>query len=66
MQVPTDKKAFSINEFCEQHGICRATFYNLRKVGRGPRVMRVGGRTLISVEAATEWRAGMETKQEAA
>jgi len=42
------------------HGISRATFYNLIKRQLAPRLMKVGKRTLISVEAAAEWRAQME------
>jgi hypothetical protein len=54
------KRAYTIDEFCAQHSICRATFYNLLKAGRGPRVMKVGGRTLISDEASVDWRRAME------
>jgi hypothetical protein len=48
--------AFSITEFCALHRISRAHFYNLVKAGLGPRVMDVGGRKLISQEAAADWR----------
>ena len=37
----TGKKAFSIDEFCAAHGISRATYYNLKKVGKGPTEMAV-------------------------
>ena len=56
----TDSLAFSIPEFCRRHGISRAHFYNLSKSGHGPALMRVGRRTLISAEAAAEWRRRME------
>jgi len=55
-----DTLALSIAEFCRRHGISRAHFYNLSKNGDGPALMRVGRRTLISVEAAAEWRRRME------
>ena len=55
-----DALAFSIPEFCRRHGISRAHFYNLSKSGDSPAVMRVGRRTLISAEAAAEWRRRME------
>jgi predicted DNA-binding transcriptional regulator AlpA len=56
----TARKAWTIEEFCAAHGICRATYYNLKKAGKAPPVMKVGGRKqLISEEAATEWRAAM-------
>jgi len=51
-----DSDAFTIENFCKRHSMCRATFYNLKKRGEGPRLMRVGSRSLISVEAAAEWR----------
>lgn len=52
--------ATHVDAFCRDHGISRAHFYNLLKRGDGPAVMKVGRRTLISAEAATEWRRRME------
>ena len=52
--------AFTVPEFCEAHRISRALFYILARDGRGPRVMKAGRRTLISAEAAGEWRRKME------
>ncbi len=57
---PIKREALSVNEFCASHGICRASFYNLLKAGVGPRLMKVGRRTLISVNAAREWRERLE------
>ena len=56
------KLAMTVDEFCQSHGISRATFYNLLREGNGPAVMRLGSRTLIGVEAAADWRRGMEGK----
>jgi len=50
----------SVAEFCHQHGISRGTFYKLLGEGRGPKAIKVGRRTLISIEAAEEWRRRME------
>lgn len=55
--------AFTVPEFCSAHRISRALFYILRRDGRGPRVMKVGKRTLISGEAANEWRREMEAPE---
>lgn len=55
-----EKKSFSIEHFCVAHGISRATFYNLVKRQLAPRLMKVGKRTLVSIEAAAEWRTRME------
>ena len=55
------KGAYSVAEFCESHGgITRQFFYKLQTQGKAPRIMRVGSRVLISVEAAAEWRRQME------
>jgi hypothetical protein len=58
----TGKKAFSITEFCQLHGISRATYYNLKKLGKAPKEMEVLGRKLISDESGAAWRRRMETE----
>ena len=50
----------SVAEFCRQHGISRGTFYKELGQGRGPKAVKVGRRTLISAEAAEDWRRRME------
>ena len=53
--------AFSIEQFCAAHGgISQAFFHKLVSEGRGPKLMKVGARTLISVEAAAAWRRARE------
>ncbi len=52
--------AQSIQEFCQANGISQSFFYKLRKQGKAPKIMRVGRRTLISADAAQEWRKEME------
>jgi hypothetical protein len=54
--------AFSIDQFCEAHAITRPTLYRLWKDGKGPRIMRVRHRKLISWEAAAEWRRTCEVE----
>jgi excisionase family DNA binding protein len=51
---------FSVAEFCRAHGISRGTFYRLLGEGLGPTAVKIGRRTLISSEAAQEWRRRME------
>ena len=60
---PTPRLALSIPEFCKAHGISEGFFYKLKKQGCGPREMKVGARTLISLEAAAEWRRARETQR---
>ncbi len=56
----TNKQTYSIQQFCEAHNISRAKFYLLLNEGKGPRLMRVGKRRLVSVESAADWRKMME------
>jgi hypothetical protein len=59
--------AYSIPAFCHRHGISEAFFHKLRTQGLGPRVMRLGTRTLITRESAAAWRRERElaSQQEA-
>jgi len=60
-------RAYSIPEFCRTHGgISEAFFHKLVSEGRGPKLMKVGTRTLVSVEAAAAWRAQQEAATEQA
>ena len=55
-----EREAYSVVEFAQAYGLSRATIYNLWKDGSGPRLMRVGRRTLISKQSAAEWARRME------
>jgi hypothetical protein len=55
-----ERQAYSVAAFCTAFGIARSTFYRLLQAGGGPTICHVGRRTLISVEAAEEWRRRME------
>jgi hypothetical protein len=59
---PTPRLALSIPEFCEAHGISEGMYYKMKKQDRSlvPREMNVGTRTLITFEAAADWRAERE------
>jgi hypothetical protein len=48
--------AMSIREFCRLHGISEDQFFKMQREKWGPVTMKVGSRTLISAEAAAEWR----------
>jgi hypothetical protein len=60
-----EQQAYSIPEFCAAHRISRALFYLLQKDRSGPTLMRVRGRTLVTAEAAAEWRRRMEQQSQA-
>jgi len=48
--------AISIPEFCRRHQISVGMYFKIAREGFGPRIMKVGRRTLVSREAAEEWR----------
>jgi hypothetical protein len=52
--------AFTISEFCVRNKISRAKFYIEQAAGRGPRVMHVGQKRLISREAELDWHRDRE------
>ena len=56
----------TVNEFCAAHRVSRSLLYRLIKKGRGPRITKLGDKTLISTEAAREWRQRMEEESAAA
>ena len=55
-----DAPVHTVLEFCEVHRISRSLFYLLVKDGKGPRLLRCRGRTLVTREAAEAWRRKME------
>lgn len=60
--APVPRQCFTVNEFCEAHRISRSHFYDLVRRGAGPRFFKAGLSTLISVEAAAEWRRRLEAE----
>jgi predicted DNA-binding transcriptional regulator AlpA len=50
-----ERRAFTLNGFCEAYGISRAMFYKLQKHGQAPRFAKIGSKILITTEAAAEW-----------
>jgi hypothetical protein len=51
-----DPDAYTIEEFCRRHSICRATYYNMKEAHTGPREGHAMGRVLITRESAAAWR----------
>lgn len=59
-EPPLPRLALTILEFCEAFRISDDFYYKLKRQGQGPREMKVGKRTLISLAAADEWRIARE------
>jgi hypothetical protein len=62
-RIETELAAYTIKEFCTAHRIHHDTYYRMQRAGFGPEIMKVGKKTLISIEAAAAWR---EARQAAA
>ena len=58
--APVEKRALSVAEFCRSYGVSKSTFYKIVRDGVGPKLMKLGERTLISIEAVDEWRRRLE------
>lgn len=54
------RPASTVAQFCDDYCISRTHFYQLIKDGKGPDLMKLGRRTLISAEAAARWRKQIE------
>ena len=54
-----EQQAYDIKSFCEAHSISRSFAYLEIKAGR-LKPFKAGRRTLISREAAEEWRRNLE------
>jgi excisionase family DNA binding protein len=48
------RRAYTVNEFCEAHGIGRTTFYD--QVAKGLiRVLKVGRKTIVPIAESENW-----------
>jgi hypothetical protein len=63
---PEQRRVFSIEEFCAEYRISPARYFSMKRMGQGPREMKLGSRTLIRVAAADEWERAIEDETEAA
>jgi predicted DNA-binding transcriptional regulator AlpA len=54
IEIPSDKAAFTIPEFCHWAGIGRTTFYKLAGCGEIP-VRKVGKRSIVLILDAVPW-----------
>jgi predicted DNA-binding transcriptional regulator AlpA len=55
-------ECYTIDEFCESHGLGRSNYYELRKKGLAPQEFRIGTRWLITKESAQRWRAARDAE----
>jgi len=53
-------RSFSIDQWCEMHGLSRSFFYKLKTQGKAPRSFKIGSATRISEDANNKWLAELE------
>lgn len=53
-------QVYTVQQFCDVHQVGRNLFYKMIASGRGPAIMKIGRRTLISRDAAAAWREKIE------
>jgi hypothetical protein len=56
---------FTISQWCAKHRICRATYYNLQRVGKAPNIIYIGSRPRITPEANKAWEREREAEAQA-
>jgi hypothetical protein len=61
----TPRLALTIPAFCKSFNISERFYRKLKTQGLGPVEMKIGARTLISLEAIDAWRRAREQKEEA-
>ena len=60
IQPPIVHSTLTVAQLCARNQISRVHFYELRKHGRGPKIMKMGRRTLITLQSESDWHAQME------
>lgn len=53
--VGVERKAYTVSEFCIAFRISKAQYYELKRSHKGPDETHLGGRVIITVEAAERW-----------
>ena len=57
--ISTDFDVMTIEEFCRRYKFSEGHYFQQARLGRMPRVLKIGGRTLIPHEAIAEWKAAL-------
>ena len=57
--------AYTVNQFTVALNISRSTLYSLWRDGQGPKFIKVGNRTLIPRESATQWMQNLAQQETA-
>ena len=61
-EMPVDRKAYSIDGFCDAHSLGKTKVYEEIKAGR-LKSAKVGKRRIIPVDAGDEWLASLTSAE---
>jgi hypothetical protein len=53
--ITPELQVFTIDQFCDRHGICRSTVYHEHTRGR-LRISKIGSKSVIRIEDEKAWR----------
>lgn len=62
MEETNLRKLYTRTEFCKMNKISPSTFQKLNREGKGPKIIKLFGKILISEDAIQEWRDRMIQK----
>jgi hypothetical protein len=59
------QRSMTLNEFCLVEGISQYSYFKMRKLGYGPRELRVPGTDILRIthEARAEWHERLQSKE---
>ena len=60
--TPTTLNMLTVSEFCEEIGISRSTWHKLKRQGKTPPIINIGGIQRIRREAIETWISEHETQ----
>jgi hypothetical protein len=55
LNITPELQVFTIDQFCDRHGLCRSTVYLEAKRGR-LRISKIGTKSIIRIEDERAWR----------
>jgi len=62
--IPGQHAAYTVAEFCQAYRISRSKLYQLWDADIGPRVLKIGAKILITIDAARDWQREREAASE--
>ena len=62
MEVPLERKNYTLHTFCVTHDLNYHTLKTLKKAGLAPKTFKIGNKEFVTEESAAAWRRMMDGK----